>query len=221
MESVTERNLDELRNLAIRMGALSEAILAKAVRSACDGDEALAQEVCADDLEIDRPDIEIDDVILRLPALRATVAQDLRLVIATKSLATDLERVGDLARNIAACTVRRPGEPNDSIPSVLKKLAADSRRLLRNALESYASLDPGLARRVIADDDCVDDGERHVYSESMERILCHPDEAEQAVGCILLASSLERVGDHATNIAEEVVLVTQAKNLKHAVKLSD
>jgi phosphate transport system protein len=219
MERVTDRDLDELRRLAIQMGALAEAILAKALRAAWDGNEVLAREVRSDDLEIDRLDIEIDEAILRLLALRAPVARDLRLVLATKSLATDLERVGDLSRNVAECATRWAEHPRSGFPPVLRKLADDSRRMLRNALESYASLDAQLARRVIADDDRVDGAERAVLAESMKWIHDHPEEAEQAVNCIFIASSLERVGDHATNIAEDVVLATDALNLKHAGKL--
>jgi len=221
MERVADRDLDELRSLAIRMGALAEAILSKSLQAAWEGNEVLACEVRRDDLEIDRLDVEIDEAILRVLALRAPVARDLRLVLATKSLATDLERVGDLARNVADCAIRQASHPGSAIPTALRKLADDSRRLLRNALEAYASLDPDLARRVIADDDRVDAGEQAVTAELMDRIRNDPAGAEPAVNCIFIASSLERVGDHATNIAEDVVLVTDALNLKHAGKLSD
>jgi len=221
MESVTDRNLDEMRTLAIRMGALSEAITVKALRAAWEGNEILAREVQMDDLEIDRLDVAVDDVILRVLALRAPVARDLRLVLATKSVACDLERVGDLARNIAECAIRRAKQPDAILPASLKKLADDSRRLLRNALDAYASLDADAARRVIEDDDRIDSQEALVFAESMKRIAQHPEEAEQAVNCIFIASSLERVGDHATNIAEDVVLVANAENLKHAAKLGE
>jgi phosphate transport system protein len=221
MEHVTERNLTELRSLAIRMGSLAEGILAEALRASWEGNDLLAQEVRRDDLDIDRLDVEIDEAILHLLALRAPVARDLRLVLATKSLATDLERVGDIARNIAVRAVRAPGNPGSRVPTSLTSLADDSRRLLGSALGAYASLDAELARRVIALDDRVDLGEQAAVADAMERLRSAPEDAALAIDWIFVASSLERVGDHATNIAENVVLVTDALNLKHASKLGD
>jgi phosphate transport system protein len=220
MDSVKDRDLDDLRASAIRMGSLAQAILSKSLRGVWSYEERLVQEVKEDDLEIDRLDVEIDRTILRLLALRSPVAQDLRMVIATKSFATDLERVGDLARNIADCSARLSEYPEVSVPSALRDLAEDSERLLRQALDAYAELDADLGRRVISGDDRIDAGEKRVLTESLTRISDHPEAAEHAINCIFVASNLERVGDHATNIAEEVVMVTEAKNLKHATKLA-
>jgi phosphate transport system protein len=220
MERVTDRDLEGLRALAIRMGGLSQAILSKSLQSVWKHDAELAREVKVDDLEIDRLDVEIDESILRLLALRAPVARDLRSVLAIKGLATDLERVGDLARNIADIGVRLGGQSEAEIPASLRDLAEESRRLLRNALDSFAVMDAEMARRVIADDDRVDDGEAQVQAESLQRISDHPEAALQEVDLMFIASSLERVGDHATNIAEDVIMVAEAVNLKHAGKLS-
>ena len=219
MERVQDRDLEGLRALAIRMGSLSQAILSKSLRAVWSYEERLVREVKDDDLEIDRLDVEIDRTILRLLALRAPVARDLRVVVSTKSLATDLERVGDLARNIADSGARLSEFSQASIPASLRDLAADSERLLRLALDAYAGLDADVARRVISGDDRIDAGEKRVLTESLARISDHPEDAEHSVNCIFIASNLERVGDHATNIAEEVIMVTEAKNLKHASKL--
>ena len=219
MERVTDRDLEELRALAIRMGGLGQAILSKSLQSVWKHDVELAREVKRDDLEIDRLDVEIDESILRLLALRAPVARDLRSVLAVKSLATDLERVGDLARNIAEIGVRLAGLSSVEVPASLRNLAEESRRLLRNSLDAFAAMDADLARRVIADDDRVDDGEARVQAESLGRIPDHPEDAIKEVDFMFIASSLERVGDHATNIAEDVIMVAEAVNLKHASKL--
>jgi phosphate transport system protein len=219
MERVTDRDLEELRALAVRMGGLGQAILSKSLQSVWKHDVELAHEVKRDDLEIDRLDVEIDESILRLLALRAPVARDLRSVLAVKSLATDLERVGDLARNIAEIGVRLAGQSDVEIPASLRSLAEESRRLLRNALDAFAAMDPDAARRVIADDDRVDEGEARVQAESLRRIPDHPEDAIQEIDFMFIASSLERVGDHATNIAEDVIMVAEAVNLKHAGKL--
>jgi phosphate transport system protein len=178
----------------------------------------MARSVPADDIAIDHLDVDIDDAIMRLLALRAPVARDLRCVLAAKSVATDLERVGDLARNIAVCALRLAGQTSLEIPRPLRELAEESQRLLRLSLDSYAASDPKLARRVISGDDRVDAGEAQFLRDSMANIADHPECACQQVDYILIASNLERVGDHATNIAEEVILVVEAINLKHAAK---
>jgi phosphate transport system protein len=221
IERASDREFDELKALAIRMGALSEAILTKALRCVWERDVPLAAEVKRDDLEIDRLDVEIDEAILRLLALRAPVAADLRAVLATKSLATDLERVGDLARNIADNGVRLASLEKVELPQLLRELADASQRLLRDALTCFADADTELARRVIRDDDRIDEGEAQVQAETLAQIAQSPELSEQRVNLLFIASSLERVGDHATNIAEDVILAAEALNLKHASKLAN
>jgi phosphate transport system protein len=219
MEIETDRNLDQLRALAIRMGGLAQAILAKSLDAAWTANFNQATEVASDDIEIDRLDVAIDDAIMRLLALRAPVARDLRAVLAAKSLATDLERVGDLARNIADCAVRLAKRAPVEISPALRELAEESQRLLRLSLDSYAASDADAARRVLAGDERIDAGEARVMRESVAKISVDPASAELQVNFMFIASSLERVGDHATNIAEDVILVAEAINLKHAGKL--
>ena len=219
IERASDREFDELRELAIRMGALSEAILVKALRSVWECSAELAAEVKRDDLEIDRLDVDIDEVIMRLLALHAPVAADLRAVLATKSLATDLERVGDLARNIALYGTRLARLGAVGIPGGLRELADLSQRSLREALKSFADADPSHARRVIEEDDRIDAGEARVLAEALGAISAQNSRAEEHVSYMFIATNLERVGDHATNIAEEVILAAEALNVKHAGKL--
>jgi phosphate transport system protein len=212
--------LGELRRMLLRMGSLAEAILDKALRSLWTRDAALAEEVARDDLEIDRLDVEIDEAVLRVLALQAPVADDLRHVVAVKMIATDLERVGDLARNVAKSTLRLAAHPGAELPSKLQELAEESRRLLREALDSFSDLDPGKAENVLREDDVVDRNEGQVIEEAIRALGRNPDLAPQEVDFILVAKNLERVADHATNIAEDVILATQARNVKHLEKLS-
>jgi len=220
IERASDREFDKLRALAIRMGSLAEEILAKALRAVWTLDVSLAAQVKRDDLEIDRLDVGIDDAIMRLLALRAPVAADLRAVLATKSLATDLERVGDIARNIAEQAVSLAETAPLEFPQPLRDLADDSQRLLRAALASFADADPAHARRVIEEDDRLDEGELRVRREALARIPQHPERAGHEMSFIFIAGSLERVGDHATNIAEDVILAAEALNVKHAGKLA-
>lgn len=212
--------LNELRLQVLRMGSLAEAILDKALRSVWERDPALAREVEIDDLEIDRMDLALDEAVLRALALQAPLADDLRTVIAIKMMATDLERVGDLARNIAKSSLRLSNRPRPEVPVKLRELADHSRRLLRRALDSFTHRDTEGAARVLRDDDQVDQDEDAVIQAALEEIVSHPELTSQEVDFILVAKNLERVADHATNIAEDVILVGEARNVKHADKLA-
>ena len=219
MTRTVDAPLAELRRKLLRMGSLAEAILEKALRSLWERNPALAAEVRRDDLEIDRLDVEIDEDVLRLLALQAPVADDLRHVFATRMIATDLERVGDLARNIAKSAIRLAARPDAPVPAKLRELADEVRRLLREALDSWSDLDPGKAEGVMREDDVVDRDEGQVIEEAVRALGRSPELAPQEVDFILLAKNLELIADHATNIAEDVILATQARNVKHAEKL--
>ncbi|HZO09547.1 MAG TPA: phosphate signaling complex protein PhoU [Myxococcota bacterium] len=211
--------LADLRESLLRMGSRAEAILDRAVQAVIDRDAELARQVEPDDLEIDRLDVLIDGAVLRALALQAPVAADLRRVVAVKMIATDLERVGDLSRNIAKSALRLSLHPEVPVPLVLVRLARSAQRMLHEALDAYSAEDAEAARRVLAQDEEVDRQQDEVVRSGLQEITGHPELASQAVDLIFVAKNLERVGDHATNIAEDVILVTEARNVKHASKL--
>jgi len=215
-----DREICDLRDRVLEMAELAEAILDKSLHAVWTRDEALAGGVDGDDLAIDRLDVEIDHAVLQILALSAPVASDLRQVLAFKAIATDLERVGDLARNIAGCARRLAQRAAHPLPAALHALADDSRSLFRQAVRSLSELDADEARRVLAQDDFVDELEDRLIRESIARLAAEPDHTEQELDVIFIAKHLERVGDHATNIAEEVVLAAEALNLKHSTKLA-
>ena len=209
----------DLRDMLLQMGSRSEAILEKSLRSLEDRSVTLAEEVLEDDLEIDRLEVAIDRAILKALALNAPVAGDLREVFGIKMIATDLERVGDLARNIAK-SARRSAERIPLVPSpALHDLARSALDQLRRALDAYARNDVDTARAVLSEDDRVDAQEDEVIVQELTKIAEEPEVAPQAVDLILVAKNLERVADHATNIAEDVILIIEAQNIKHAAKL--
>jgi phosphate transport system protein len=216
----TGREVDHLRNLALRMGGLAEDILDKSLQAVWTRDAGLAAEVARDDLEIDRIDVEIDAAVLSVLALRAPVAADLRQTLAIKTMATDLERIGDLARNIAGSAERMAERSTHTPPADLRELADESRRSLSRALQSFADRDVALARSVLDHDDSIDEVEGRVIRASIDRIRRDPELAYHEIDLIFIAKNLERVADHATNIAEEVILATESVNLKHAGKLA-
>lgn len=214
-----DRELGNLRGTVLRMGQLSERILANALDSVWNRDEAAARSIRQEDIEIDRMDVEIDQLVLRYLALQAPVARDLRQVIAAKTMASDLERVGDLARNIAKSSLRLCERPAIDIPPILRDLAAQTQSLLSDALRAYADIDAQRARRVLDEDDKIDQEEDRVILEAIRSLRQVPEHSEQEIDLIFIAKSLERVADHATNIAEDVILIAESLNLKHAGKL--
>jgi len=220
MTRVFDPVLRELRELLLLMGGRAESILDKAVRAVLERDASLAEQVAADDVEIDRLDVTIDEAVLKALALQAPVAADLREVVAIKMIATDLERVGDLARNIGKSAQRLSRRLDVPIPPELARLAASAQGVLRRSLDAFSQADPRAAHVVLGSDDEIDHAQDEVILEELEQISSHPDIASPAVDIIFIAKNLERVGDHATNIAEDVILVAEARNVKHAAKLA-
>jgi phosphate transport system protein len=220
MSRVFDPVLRDLREGLLLMGGRAEAILDTAVRAVLERDATLASQVAADDIEIDRLDVMIDEAVLKALALQAPVAADLREVVAIKMIATDLERVGDLARNIAKSAQRLGRRLDAPIPPILARLAASAQGVLRSALDAFSHADPRAAHLVLGSDDEIDDAQDEVILAELEQIASHPDMASPAVDIIFIAKNLERIGDHATNIAEDVILVAEARNVKHAAKLA-
>ena len=213
--------MKELRDKILLMGSRAEDILEKAIRALIERNYELAAEVAPDDLVIDRLDVEIDNAVLRALALQAPVAADLRTVVAIKMIAADLERIGDLSRNIAKSAQRMARSGSGSLSATLLRLARASQEMLRSALDAFSRVDGTAARSVLARDDELDLVQDEVVRLELEQIARHPDFASEAVDVILVAKSLERVGDHATNIAEDVILMAEARNVKHAAKLAE
>ena len=211
--------LRELRESVLRMGSRAEAILDKALRAVVEHDGELARQVEADDLEIDRLDLELDGAVLRALALQAPVAADLRRVVAVKMIATDLERVGDIARNIAKSALRLSKLAEAPLPLVMIRLARSAQRMLHGALDAYSQEDAEAARAVLAQDEEVDRQQDEAVRCGLKEITGQPDHASYGVDLIFVAKNLERIGDHATNIAEDVILVAEARTVKHASKL--
>jgi phosphate transport system protein len=220
MTAKSEATIEGLRELVLRMGALAEAILQKALRVVRERDQRLGAEVQRDDLELDKLDIEIDDAVLRALALQSPVAEDLRQVIAIKTMATDLERVGDIARNIAKSGSRLAERPRTDLPMRLEPLEREACGQLAAALDSFQELDGAAAQRVLEGDDRLDRLQDELVRELIAHISRTTATAPQALDVIFIAESLERIGDHATNVAEEVILVAEARNVKHAEKLA-
>jgi phosphate transport system protein len=215
MERHFDQELDALKNQLLLMGGRTEAIVQKSVEALKRRDARLAQEIFDDDSAIDRLEIDIEERCVSLLALRQPLAVDLRLITAALKISNDLERVGDHAVNIAACAQRLveapPLKPLVDIPR-MADLAAG---MLRDALDAFVRRDAETARRLCRRDDQVDDINRQLFRELVTFMIEDNTTITRAMDLILVARNLERVADLATNIAEEVVFIAEARIIKH------
>ena len=220
MERVTRHFQEELESLQERllaMGGLAEERVREAVRSLSSRDRGLVEHVLMGDEPINDLHIEVDDRCFKLLALHQPMAADLRTIVAAVKINTDLERVGDLAVNIAEAAKRYlqhpPVKPLIDIP----RMADIAQGMLRDALDAYVRRDTALAEAVIGEDDRLDALKTQIFRELLTYMLSDPTTIEPALDLILVSRHLERIGDHATNIAEDVIFMVSAKDVRHHV----
>jgi len=210
-----ERDLAALKEQLLRMGGRAEAIVLKSVNALKRRDPALAREVFADDKVIDRLELEIDDRCLRLLALQHPLARDLRFIASALKITNDLERIGDHAVNIAESAERLAEFPLLKALVDIPRMAELASGMLHEALDAFVRDDGETARRICRRDDEVDDLNRQLFRELLTYMIEDPTTITRALELILVARNLERVGDMATNVAEEVVFIAEARVIKH------
>ncbi|TMQ72825.1 MAG: phosphate signaling complex protein PhoU [Candidatus Eisenbacteria bacterium] len=215
MERHFERDLEELKEQLLLMGGRAEANVLKAVEALRRLDEPLAREVFADDHIIDRMEIDIEERCLRLLALQQPLARDLRFITAVLKINNDLERVGDHAVNIAGSAARLAPAPHLQPLVDIPRLAKLAGGMLHDALDAFVRRDTERARRLCREDDAVDLLNRQVFDELIRYMTADPSAVPRAMELILVSRNLERVADLATNIAEEVVFIAEARIIKH------
>lgn len=215
MERHFEHQLDQLKQQLLMMSGRAETIIRKAVTALDRRDAALAREVFDDDKVIDRMEIDIEEQCIQLLALQQPMARDLRFITSGIKISNDLERVGDHAVNIAGCALELMKGPNLDMPSVLPKLTDSSIGMLRDSLDAFVRRDAEAARRLVRRDDEVDDYNHELFSDMVARMIRMPAEIERCMTLVLVGRNLERIGDLATNVAEEVVFITEARVIKH------
>ena len=215
MERHFDEELNELKTRLLLMGGRAEAVVHKAIDALKRRDRALAEEIFADDQAIDRLEIEIDERCIRLLALRQPVGQDLRFIISALKIVTDLERVGDHAVNIAQSAIKLSGEPELKPLIDIPRMAAIATRMLTEALDAFVRNDAAAARAILTEDDEVDHLKTQIFRELLSYMLEKPESITRALELILVSRNLERVGDLATNVAEEVVFIAEARVIKH------
>ena len=204
MRNRFDNQLAELNKELISMGALCENAIASAVKSLLEGNTRLAASAIRIDHEIDRKEREIESMCLKLLLQQQPVASDLRLISSVLKMITDMERIGDQAEDIAeiiAFLEDRQAE-NDA---VFREMARAVIQIVTESVDAYVKCDIILAKKVIADDDYVDDCFARIKQSLISRIAAAPTEGEYALDLLMIAKYYERIGDHATNIAEWVI----------------
>jgi phosphate transport system protein len=210
-----ETELQALRNQLLTMGGLVEERVHRAVQALIHRKEEEAKRIIATDKEINDLQIDIDDRCLRLLATQTPLAVDLRLITSAMKINADLERVGDQAVNIAESVLvllpHPPVKPLIDIP----RMAVISEKMVRDALDAFVKRDAQLARDVLRRDDEVDELKDQVFRELLTYMMADPGTIQRALALILISRTLERIADHATNIAEDVIFITEAKDVRH------
>ena len=210
-----EEEMQALKNRLLNMGALVEERVHDATNALIERRLDTAERIIASDQEINDLQIEIDERCLRLLALQQPMASDLRLITAAMKINADLERIGDQAVNIAEQAARILAHPPLKPIIDLPRMAEISERMTRESLDAFVRKDATLARSILARDDEVDQLKDHVFRVLLTYMMADPGTIERALGLILISRHLERIADHATNIAEDVIFVVEAKDVRH------
>ena len=207
--------LEELKGRLLMMGGLAEERLRLVMRALVDRHPGWLRDVITGDSRIDDLQIDIDDRCFTLIALYQPVAVDLRTVVSALKINADLERVGDLAVNIAEAAERYIRHPPVKPLIDLPRMGELALKMLREALDAYVSRDVRLAQEVLRQDDWLDALKDQIFRELLTYMLGDRQTIEPAVDLILISRHLERVGDHATNIAEDVIFIVEARDVRH------
>ncbi len=210
-----EGQLRKLREQILLMGAKVEKMIGDSMNALVERDSDLARRTIDSDPDIDHMEIETDGLSLRLLALRQPVASDLRFITCGLKLVTDLERIADLAVNISERVLELNEEPPLKPYIDLPQMAAAARGMLREALDAFVAGDAARAEAVIARDETVDAYNAQVFRELLTYMLEDPRTIARAMRVQSISKYLERVGDHATNIAEMVVFMVRGKDIRH------
>ncbi len=220
--SKAERPFDEelkaLKEKLLEMAARSEEQIALAVRALKERQESLACEVLEREAAINRLDIEVDEMAMKLLALRQPMAADLRFITSAMSIGTDLERIGDLAVNIAERALDLLKRPHLKPLIDIPRMAELAQAMLRDALTAFINGDERLAKEVCERDDQVDEINDQIFRELLTYMMQDPATITRAVDLILVGRHLERIADHATNIGEDVIYMVKGRTIKHHIE---
>jgi phosphate transport system protein len=215
MERHFERDLEELKERLLAMGGLAERAVHQAIHAVLDFDASLAQRVLEEEKAINDLQIEIDDRVVSMIALHQPMAADLRMLVAVARINADLERIGDQAVNIAQGAQRILRHPQVKPYVDLPRMAALAEQMMRDSLDALVQKDAELAKSVLTRDDEVDHLRNQIFRECLTYMMENSSLVFPAFELILVAKNLERIGDHATNIAEDVIYMVVGRDVRH------
>src|SRR5438874_6208792 len=217
MQRHFHEELDALKQTLLAMGGLVEDQIRRVMTALIERDSELAQEVIDRDAQVNAYDIEVDEKCIELLALHQPTAGDLRFITTAMKIVTDLERIGDQAVNIAQRALELNREPQLKPYIDLPRMAEKSQRMVKESLDAFVARDTALARKVRAEDGAVDDLNHQIFRELLTFMMADPATIPRAIRLILISRFLERVADHATNIAEMVIYMVDSKMVRHTL----
>jgi phosphate transport system protein len=215
MTKHVERQIGQLKERILRVGTLVEEAISKSITALINRDAKLAQRVMASDEEIDRMEVEVEEECLKILALYQPVAADLRFVVAVLKINNDLERMGDLAKNIAKRVLQLTGGKPFRLPPEIRTKAMQAQEMVRHSLDAVVNADPGLARQVREEDDTIDAARQKIHRRVLEEIRATPDDVESLLRINSVSKHIERIADMATNVAEDVIYMVEGDIVRH------
>jgi phosphate transport system protein len=214
-----EEELKRLREEILYMGGLVEDQIQKAVKSLVDRDSELAQIIIERDHEVNRLDVEIDDLCIRLLALHQPAGKDLRFITTGLKITTDLERIGDMSVNLSERALELNQEPQLKPYIDIPRMARIAQRMIRESLDAFVREDTDLALKVCKDDEEIDQLNSQIFREVISFMIEDPHTINRAMKISSISKYLERMADHATNIAEMVIFMVKGKSIRHLKEL--
>ena len=215
MTLLLHKEIERLKKMLLSLMAVVEENLNKAVLSLENRDLEMAQAVIEDDERIDEMEVEIEEEALKILALHQPVAVDLRFIVSALRTNNELERIGDTAVNLAERATFLSSQPPLNLPLDIGAMAEKSQEMLRMSLDAFVNMDVNLARTVLKMDDIVDQMNREMFIIVYDKIKEMPEKAEALIHSLSATRHLERVADHATNIAEDVIYLVDAEIVRH------
>lgn len=216
---MTQRHFDdelaELKAKLVRMAGLAEDQIDKALEALVKRNSELADQVIERDHKVNALDVEIDEECISLLALHQPAARDLRLVTTAMKISTELERISDLAENICERTIELNQEPQLKPYIDIPRMGSIARMMVKESIDAFVKEDAALARKVLKDDDLVDDLMEQIFRELLSFMIENPHTISRAIRLSFIAKYLERIADHATNMAELVVYLVEGKIIRH------
>jgi phosphate transport system protein len=209
--------LEGVKQTLLAMGGLVEDQIRRAMTALLERDDALAQEVIDRDRQVNAYDVEVDEQCVSLLALHQPAAGDLRFITTAMKIVTDLERIGDQAVNIAQRVLELNREPQLKPYIDLPRMAERAQRMVKESLDAFVARDTALARQVCGEDAEVDALKEQIFRELLTFMMEDPRTIPRAIRVILISRFMERVADHATNIAEMVVYLVEGKMVRHTL----